>query len=100
MIFRAILSLFRPAVLSDTKAHDDNVHRLINVAQIEIGNVERAARQSRRMMQRDGRSEELEEKIAEARRLAADMAQMVRSDKRAEAEDGVDRLIEGMDERE
>ncbi len=95
MIFRAILKLFRPDAPEDREAHDKKVHTLNNVAQIELGNVARAARQSRRMMQREGRSEELEEMIAEARRLASEMHAVIRSG----TDDPDDGLMKGMDER-
>lgn len=93
-LWTAIRDLFRTNA-PRFEIHDPNVHRLANVATIEIGNVERALRQSRRMSQRDGRCEEIEEKIKEAERLTSEMHDLIRS-RNTDPDDG---LLSGMDRR-
>jgi 3-methyladenine DNA glycosylase/8-oxoguanine DNA glycosylase len=93
LLFKAIKDLFTAPAIPE-EIHDENVHRLRNVATITLGEVERALRHSRKLAQQVGKPEEIEAKVSELRRLTGDMHKIIRGND-TDPDDG---LMRGMDE--
>lgn len=93
LLFKAIRDLFTAPAIPE-EIHDENVHRLRNVATIALGEVDRALRHSRKLSQQVGKPEEIEAKVSELRKLQGDMHKIIKG---AEF-DPDDGLMRGMDE--
>jgi hypothetical protein len=93
MIWRAIRDLFVEPTIPP-EIHDENVHRLRNVATITLGGVDRALRHSRKLSQQVGKPEEIDAKVSELRKLQGEMHKIIKG---AEF-DPDDGLMRGMDE--
>lgn len=92
MFWQAIRDLFVSPTVPE-EIHDENVHRLRNVATVSLGNVERALRHSQKLAQQVGAPEEITAKLNELHKLKDDMHKIVQGHE-YDPDDG---LLRGMD---